>query len=302
MVLVRSRVGAFFTIADFLLMLYLANKVQFNKIQLGVITLTCFLIWFYWQFINKDVYASSRFNSNTPPIFMFSFFCIFISYFLCHMPKTLQIPKWSYYFIILIFIFLLAKRALDFRCRGVLLALTAWAFTYFFLPKKKQTIFLVIGFSLLFPIVYVLLWISGSMDGVTFLGKRLASGRDFIWYEFFKAFIHHPITGIGSNFDKMLPNLSLPARIVHHALLHLLYIHGIPVFLIVLYLLYKRIGEIVTSIPGFTRNACLASIYGTITLGTFENIFILSPYNIMFMIIFVISHMSLQKNTPAGTQ
>jgi len=290
MILVKSRIGAIFTIADFLLVLYLANKIRFDKFQLGVIVAATFLIWFYWQFINKDMYTSSRFNSNTPPIFMFAFLCIFVSYFLCLLPKVLKMPKWPYHVIVLLFALLIGKRAMDFRCRGVILALVAWTFTYFFLPKKKQTVPLVIGLSLLFPIIYVLLWISGSVDGVTFLGKRFASGRDYIWYEFFKVFIHHPITGIGSNFDIMLPDLAVSARIVHNAFLDLLFVHGTPVFLIVLYLLYNRISEVIASASGLMRDICLASIYGTLTLGTFENMFILSPYNVMFMTIFVICH------------
>lgn len=101
----------------------------------------------------------------------------------------------------------------------------------FFLPKKKATIPLVIGLSLLFPALYVLISQSGAVDGVIVYGKNFSSGREIIWSEFFKVFIHHPITGIGSNFDLMLPNL-LPQilRATHHALLDLLFVHGVPVF------------------------------------------------------------------------
>lgn len=300
MVLVKSHVGAIFTIADFLLVLYLADKVRFDKIQLGVIVAVCFLIWFYWQFFNRETYLSSHFNTNTPPIFMFAFFCIFVSYFLCVLPNRLQMPKWAYPVIAMVFVFLIAKRSLDFLCRGVILGLLAWTFTFFILPKKKQTIPLVIGLSLLFPIIYVLLWITGSVDGLLFMGKRFASGRDYIWYEFFKAFIHHPITGIGSNFDIMLPNLAEHARIVHNAFLDLLFVHGIPVFLVVLYLLSKRIEDVILKSSGLNRDVCLASIYGSLTLGTFENFFILSPYNIMFMMIFVICHTFSQRE--AGSE
>ncbi len=298
MILVHSRVGAIFTIADFLLILYLADKVCFDKIQIRVIVATCFLSWFYWQFINKDVFGNTHFNSNTPPIFMLSFFFIFISYVLCFWPARFQFSKWFYHIIAVLCAVLLAKRAMDFRCRGVVLALIAWVFTYFFLPKKKATIPLVIGLSLLFPALYVLISQSGAVDGVIVYGKNFSSGREIIWSEFFKVFIHHPITGIGSNFDLMLPNL-LPQilRATHHALLDLLFVHGVPVFLIVLYLMHKRTEKIITSSSGLARNVCLASVYGSLTIGTFENIYILSPYNMMFLMIFIIYHRYLLEQT-----
>lgn len=291
MICVRSRVGAIFTIADFLLVVYLADKVRFDKAQLGVIAATCFFIWFYWQFINKDVYDSTSFNPNTPPIFMFTFFCVFISYFFCFWPNALKDKKWLYPLIALLFVILTAKRSLDFRCRGVIIALSAWTFTYLFLPKKKITVSLVIGLSLLFPVVYVLLSESGAVDGIMIYGKNFASGRDVIWYEFFQVFIHHPITGIGSNFDLMLPNLTSPmARSAHHSLLNLLFIHGLPVFLIALYLMYKRIEHVITCSSEFAKNICIASIYGMLTIGTFDNAYILSPYNMMFMTLFIIAN------------
>lgn len=288
--LVRSRLGAFLTIADFFLVLYLADKLHFDRIQFGVIVSVCFFIWFYWQFINNDIYSSSRFNTNTPPIFMLAFFCVFICYFFGLLSERGKMPGWGYHLIAVLFVLLLGKRAMDFRCRGVLAALAAWLFTYFFLPKHKRTFPLVIGVSLLFAVVYVLLWKSGSVDGIMVFGKRFASGRDRIWYEFFRAFIHHPITGIGSDFDVMLPDLPERLRIAHNALLDLLFVHGIPVFLLVLYLMYKRTREMIAVSSGPVKAACLASVYASLAIGTFENIYILSPYNMLFMMIFLTAH------------
>ncbi|MCI8836819.1 MAG: O-antigen ligase family protein [Hungatella sp.] len=288
--LVRSRMGAFFTIADFFLILYLADKLHFDRIQLGVIVSVCFLIWLYWQFINRDIFSSSRFNTNTPPIFMLAFFCVFICYFFGLLSRRGRMPGWGYHVIAVVFVLLLGKRAMDFRCRGVLAALATWVFTYFFLPKHKRTIPLVIGFSLLFAAVYVLLWKTGASTGIIIFGKRFASGRDRIWYEFFRAFVHHPITGIGSDFAVMLPDLPERLRIAHNALLDLLFVHGIPVFLLVLYLMYSQISEMIAVSFGPVRAACLASVYASLAIGTFENIYILSPYNMLFMMIFLMAH------------
>lgn len=292
-ILIHSRIGAFFTIADFLLLLYLANKIYFQKIQLGVFSAICFFILFYWLFINKTDYLTSSFNPNGVSIILLIYFCVSVCYLTYLISSHFRFPKWGYYVAVFLSLIPLTIRVLSFHCRGVLLGILVWALTYFILPKKKYTIYLVIGTSLLMPMLYVLLWKSDMLEGLTFLGKRIASGRDIIWYEFFQAFIQHPITGIGSDFERMVPDLYL--KEVHHSLLDLLFVHGTPVFLIVLYLLYKRISEIITNASEFVKATCLASIYGLITAGSLENYYIVSPFNILFLTIFIISNTASQE-------
>ena len=295
MILVRSRIGAIFTIADFLLVLYLANKVFFNKIQLGVITFISFSVWFYWQFISQTNYSNTLHNPNVTSMFLFMHFCVFMCYLICFTSLRFQVPKWIYYFISFLLIMLLIMRILSFNCRGVFLGAIIWAVTFFLLPKKNYTVPLVIGTSLLIPALYIILWKSGTADGVSFLGKNVTSGRETIWYEFYKAFKNHPITGIGSDFDRMVPDLYL--KEMHQSLLDLLFVHGIPVFLIAIYLLHQRIKDIINISSGFSRAVCLASIYGILTIGTFENYYIVPPYNIMLLVIFMIPHSSAQDQT-----
>ncbi len=289
-ILIKSNIGAFFTIADFLLILYLANKVHFDRIQLSAFAFSSFIILFYWLCISKETYENIASNPNGASLIIFTNFGIFVSFFVYYLYRY-QLPKYFFHIAILLILYIIARRILSLHCRGVLLAIAAWAGTYYILPKKKYTIPFVIGASLLMPVIYVLLWKNGAVDNVFVFGKRFASGRDIIWYEFFKVFIQHPITGIGSNFDAMLPDLYL--KEVHHALLDLLFIHGVPVFLIVLYLMYKRISEVftVSSIP--LKSVCIASIYGILTSGTFENHYIVSPYNILLMTIFMIAYTAL---------
>ena len=252
--------------------------------------MSSFIILFYWLCISKETYENIASNPNGASLIIFTNFCIFVSFFVYYLYRY-QLPKYFFHIAILLILYIIARRILSLHCRGVLLAIAAWAGTYYILPKKKYTIPFVIGASLLMPVIYVLLWKNGAVDNVFVFGKRFASGRDIIWYEFFKVFIQHPITGIGSNFDAMLPDLYL--KEVHHALLDLLFIHGVPVFLIVLYLMYKRISEVftVSSIP--LKSVCIASIYGILTSGTFENHYIVSPYNILLMTIFMIAYTAL---------
>ena len=227
MILVKSGIGAIFTLANFFLILYLADKVCLDRIQLGIIAFSCLSIWFYWQFIDHSVYQNALFNTNGLSVIIFSCFCVVICYLTYLLASNFQLNNWVFWIMVLPFIYLISKRVLSLNARGVLAAIFTWTITYYLIPKKKFTISIVLGISLLLPIAYVYLWKSGAADGIMILGKRLASGRDIIWYEFFNVFIQHPITGIGSDFERMLPDLYL--KEVHHALLDLLFVHGIPV-------------------------------------------------------------------------
>ena len=80
MVLIKSGIGAMFTLANFLIILYLADKICFDRIQLGAIALSCLGIWFYWQFINPSTYHDTMFNPNGLSIIIFSCFCVVSCY------------------------------------------------------------------------------------------------------------------------------------------------------------------------------------------------------------------------------
>lgn len=296
-VFIKSGIGTLFTLADFLLILYLANKIQFDKIQLGAIGVSCLLIWCYWLFIDKSVYKDTVYNPNGVSLVIFSTFCVFLCYFVFLLSSYAQISKWLYHLVILGLLYLSAKRVLSLHCRGVLAAIASWGIAYYLLPKKKFTAPVILAVSLIIPILYVWMWKSGAADGIVIYGKRLASGRDIIWYEFSKVFIRHPITGIGSDFERMLPGLYL--KEVHHALLDLLFVHGIPVFLVILYLFYKRICDVITTSYSSVMAVCLASLYGMLASGTFENHYIVAPYNILLLTLFLISNTFTQHPSSA---
>ncbi|MCI8836820.1 MAG: hypothetical protein HFG74_01985 [Hungatella sp.] len=283
-ILIRSNIGAFFTITNFLLFLYLADKVRFSKAQLTLIAAVSLLILFYWLFINREIYGNVATNPNRASLFIFIHFCVFVCFLVCFLP-SLQASKRLRSVVLLLIACGVGARVLSLHCRGVFLAVIVWAGTYYVLPKKKFTVSLVISVSLLIPVVYLILWKSGIFDGVVVYGKNVNSGRNVIWYEFLKVFIRYPITGIGSDFDRMLPDLY--AKDTHHALLDLLFVHGIPVFMIVLCLMYRRIRRVVTAFEGPVQCVCIASIYGILSAGSFENFYIVSPCNMLFLMIFV---------------
>ena len=105
--LIGSNLGAFFTIADFLLILYLANKIHLDNIQLGTIAFSCILVLFYWLFINKETYDNSISNPNVASLIIFTSFCVCIS-FLVYCLSSFSLSKWTYHIAILI-IFILSQ-------------------------------------------------------------------------------------------------------------------------------------------------------------------------------------------------
>lgn len=294
--LIKSNVGSLLTICNFLLILFLADKVQFDKVQLGAVAFSSFFVLFYWIFINRGTYGNVI-NPNGAALFIFAHFCVFICSITYFLSTCFQASKRQLSLVILAAFCIVAGRLIFLQCRGVLLAMVGWAVTCYILPKKKITIPLVLAASLIMPAVYVLVWKGGTLNGVIIYGKRFDSGREGIWYEFFKAFVRHPITGIGSDFDRMIPDGIL--KNVHHALLDLLFVHGIPVFVIVLYFLYKRTEEIVSSAEPMSR-VHLACLYGAFVAGSFENYYIFLPYNVLFMMIFIIFHMLDKDKVKSG--
>lgn len=292
-VLIRSNIGAFFTITNFLLVLYLADKVRFDRVQLTVISAVSLLILLYWLFVNREIYGNVATNPNRASLFIFIHFCVFVCCLVCLLPP-LQASKRLRSIVLLLIACGVGARVLSLHCRGVFLAVIVWAGTYYILPKKKFTVSLVIAASLLMPAVYLILWKTGLFNGIVVYGKSINSGRNVIWYEFLKVFIRYPITGIGSDFDRMLPDLY--AKDTHHALLDLLFVHGIPVFMIVLFLMYRRIQRVVAASEEPVGSVCLASVYGILSAGSFENFYIVSPCNMLLLTIFIVCSHSAALN------
>lgn len=139
MVLVKSGIGAIFTLADFFLILYLANKVRFDRIQLGVFSLSCLVIWFYWQFIDQSSYYTGDvvFNSNGLSLVIFSCFCVFICYVVYLLSLYSQMPKWGYWLLVLPFLYFLTKRVQSFNARELSLLFLHGLLPFIFCRKRN---------------------------------------------------------------------------------------------------------------------------------------------------------------------
>lgn len=290
MILIRSNKGAIFPISDILLILYLSNKIKLSHGQILLPTLTCTGIMLIWFIIKRPAYTTTDFNTNTG-----AFVCLICTCFsLCgwnmFLKDNVKLRACLNYLPILLIPIVLFY-AIRLEARSSTMASIIFLVVYYLLPKKPWTVIIVLLLHLLFPFLYLALWHSGFNFVIPFTDKVLWSGRELVWGEFVRAFLQHPWTGIGSDLARMVPNS--PYLDPHHATLDILFIHGIPVFLLALYLLTKRLWQLVKAPASSSiKAACLASIYAILVVSTFENLYITSPYNSLFFLMFAIVFMN----------
>lgn len=281
--MINSNMGAIVTIVDFLLILYLADKVKLQRSCIQCVMIICFILSFYWFILKRPVYGNVDFNTNGSACIVF---CVSLLAYFSYVVLRKSDKKNIFMLLVLVLIAILSIRL---KARGVLLGLIFIAFSYYVMPKKKWVIYFVSIGSLIFPFIYIWMWKMGIDFIIPFIGKKFISGRELIWPQFLEAFLQHPITGIGSDFKRMVPTSAFFE--VHHALLNILFVHGIPVFMITFYLLTKRMmGLYNTKNMSKTVKMGTALLYGMFVIGTFENFYITSPYNMIFFMIMVISY------------
>lgn len=288
MLLIKSNWGAIFSIGNTFLFLYLADKIKLSKKMLSIPLITCSMVFLFWIIIKRPTFNNCDFNSNGSAFIMFALGMVSLSGW-CFLLEKHSIKPRSWTIAVITLAIILGIESYQLHARGSLLGVLGFLFVYFVLPKKPWTVYLVFACSIFFPLLYILLWKSGWIPTIPVLDKRIFSGRETFWNEFFIVFSQHPITGIGSNFEYMVPK-SAPYYEVHHALLNILFVHGLPVFLLMLYLWIKRLKEVFSRKSIHTGSSCLlpigiSALYGMMVIGTFENFYIAAPFNMIYFII-----------------
>ena len=245
LILVKSGFGAFFTAANFALILFSSDKIILTKKQVTVLSGIYLLMLLYWLVILYpsyfgSYYASFALNTNGAATFStYTALCalIFLQIFYTEENAWVEIP------IVLLFVRII-RLALWHRARGAFIILTCFIFLFYILKgcfvnsKKAYTILISLASlgSLVFVFFYTMLGKTGFNMELPIFYKNIFSGRENIWYEFFTYFIKKPLTGIGTN----LTIESFFEFNVHNAMYDILVIHGVIVFAMTMYLLFKR--------------------------------------------------------------
>ena len=257
--IVRSGFGCFFVMADFALIWYLSAEIPFKNWQIylfGALYTAMLLYWFIfvytWMFAD---YTSFAMNTNTAATFtVFSMLCVFVfldALYEHHPLAGLAITA------ALVKCF---QISLYHRSRGAFIMLTVFFVIRFLLPKKlwekKAFYYSVCAFasfgSLAFVAFYIWLGTRGVNFKMPFFYKNIFSGREAIWLEFWNLFAAKPLTGIGTN----VTITSFFEFNVHNAMYNILVIHGTPVFILTVGLMFLRLNKIRDGIGSLHVKRC----------------------------------------------
>ncbi|MCR5302856.1 MAG: hypothetical protein K6E49_10510 [Lachnospiraceae bacterium] len=291
-ILVDSGFGCFFVVADFALVWYLSGVIPFKKWQVylfGILYTLMLIYWFFgvytWMFAD---YTSFAMNTNTAATFtIFSMLCVFPFY------DALYEKHPAFGLLITIALVKCFQISLYHRSRGAFIMLTVFFVLRFILPKRIwdnrkfynfMCIFSTIG-SLFFVAFYVVLGFTGINFTMPFFYKNIFSGREAIWAEFFMLFKDKPLTGIGTN----VTISSFFEFNVHNAMYNILVIHGLIVFALVLFIMYrswKRVRDGLGSKR--VRRCAVAAIFAVCIESFFDVDLIWANYSLNVFILLLI--------------
>ncbi len=245
--IVGSGFGCFFVAVNFALVWYLAGEMTFHRWQVfffGILYLIMIIYWFAgvytWMFAD---YTSFAMNTNTAATFtVFSMLCVFVlfdavsdRFAIAGLFITIALVKCF-------------QIALYHRSRGAFILLGAFFVLRFIVPAKLwekkgffRSICVISTFgSLAFVAFYVWLGTTGVNFRMPFFYKNIFSGREAIWLEFWNLFRQKPLTGIGTN----VTITSFMEFNVHNAMYNILVIHGVIVFALMMFIMFRRWGKV----------------------------------------------------------
>lgn len=245
LLLVDSGKGAFFVLADFLLLFYLADKISLTRAHVLLLSAAYLVMLFVWLLaVYPKMFAAYGFygyNTNTAATFTsFTLLCAFL---------FVQFLQEKYRIAGLLAVILIVKGiqlSLYHRARGALVCLLLFLLFYYIVPRRillKQTVFYLIFTmatlgSLLFVAAYTFLGNTGFNYQLPIFYKEIFSGREKIWAELFAMLVKKPLTGIGTN----VSITSFFEFNVHNAMYNILVVYGVVTFAGVMVFLFRRMA------------------------------------------------------------
>ena len=236
LVIIKSHFGCILIVTDFLLVWYLAPNVHLDRIQMEVLSVFFFIMFFIWFCYD----LAFSYNSNTgATVTVFSMLAAFV----------LLTRLYEYKEICGLFIVMAVIRTLNLvlwhLARGAFIAFLLFLIFYYLVPRKWWTnkrLYTFIAFmatigSLLFVFSYVTLAKTGYNLQIPFFYKNLFSGREEIWTEVFNLFKTRPLTGIGSGYELE----SFFEYNMHNAMYDIFIVHGVIVFVLAMILVISRL-------------------------------------------------------------
>ncbi len=293
--LVHSGIGAILTIFDFLLVIYLGDKIKLTNRAVTICGLYIGFFFLYWTIDVKSYFKG--YNTNYGALVLLSGF-VFLMYAYESFVEYIKSKRAEEKALLVavriaeLFLFALSYNIISwYRSRCALLGLVVYT-VLFFLPRKiwkskvmyaLLTALGTIG-SLMFVLLYVFLGSIKDTFTVRVFYKDILSGREEVWSELLTEFLKKPITGIGSSYVMKLDWMKGVFE-VHNGLLDILIVHGIVPFVIVMVLLvillYGLKGSMSQSHMGKLAGA---GVYAMLCGAYNENYIIVAPFSIMLLL------------------
>lgn len=299
--LIGSNKGAILIVVDFLLILYLANKIILDKKEFIAAGIFIGFFFYYWTFDVKGYFKG--YNTNFGGLVLITGFVFSIIIFE-YLRKYLEekYPKYAKWMIVWeIFMFAWGYNIIAwYRSRCAFVGLLIMA-VFMLIPRKfwkNKIMYGIVSFgmtlgAIAFTGLYVALDKLKEVFQIQIFYKDILSGREEIWGELWSAYLKMPLTGIGSSYEIQVEWMEGLLE-VHNGFLDLLFIHGIFVFIVACTFMIFRLFAIRSIIVKDAISKAIFAAMMTMLITSFlENYVIIPPFSLMFLILFgMINHRS----------
>ena len=283
--IVDSGKGAWFTAVDVAITVYLADKVRFSKILSWFCLLYTGFYFFYWTYDVKGYFKG--YNTNYGGLVLITGFVFAVTLLIGVRQRLKSASNIGYRFLTFFIPFMFAwgyNIIAWYRARCALLGLVTFTLLLL-IPVKvwKNRIcytLLTVGATMgaiVISLVYVWLGRYASAFDVRIFYKDIISGRDAIWADLWSAFLHSPLTGIGSSY-KLKAEWMGGMFEVHNGLLDILIVHGVIVFVCICGMLIHRLLGLRQYVDNIVSRSAVAAVFAILAASFMENFFIVPPF------------------------
>lgn len=316
--IIGSNKGCILVVVDFMLILYLSDKIAFSRTEsLFTLIYTAFF-FIYWTIDVKGYFKG--YNTNYGGLILITGFAALMIILQVLNVKILAemkslksgnddslttldndstykitLARNIVYALLYAVIIALAFVIISwYRSRTALMGLVA-LLAIMIIPnviisnKVVYTIITVLATagSIAFSGLYILLGKMGDGE-IQLFYKSVISGRNDIWSELWDAYLQQPITGIGSSYEMKLDYMAGVFE-AHSAMMDILVVHGLIVFIPLCTLLIVKILKLRNQTAASSIGKVIfAAIICILVTGFFENFYIVQPFSLILLTLFAI--------------
>lgn len=289
--IIGSNKGCLLIVVDFMLILYLSDKVKFSRPQsIFILGYTAFF-FFYWTIDVKGYFKG--YNTNYGGLILitgFAFLMVLMQLF------NKKLKRYFWYPILYVAFIVVAFKIISwYRSRTALMGLLA-LLVLLIIPRKiiaNKIVYTLLcvastAGAIAFAGLYIFLGNLGDGEGIQLFYKSVISGRNEIWGELLTEAMKSPITGIGSSYEMKLEYMKGYFE-AHSAMMDIFVVHGAIIFVLLcatfIYRLLKLRNQTAESGLG---KVIIAAIMCMLFTGFFENYYIVQPFSMLLLCLFAI--------------